>query len=285
MMRKNFKGLVAATALAGAFAAAPAQAAFLENWFLDFDGAGAAGKTQINEFLDIVGPSVVTTTVPNGGGNFTFSEMGAVNVTQHDGGVPFGAVTANNQIAALFDISGNGTLGGTINYTGGTISVYHSAGGFATAAGTYGVNPPGSQLIATFTPTIGSGLIDPTGIPNGQQTISAAATFLAAGFFFGADGTTDLSTLVGGPTPLLFGFATTNASFVANPNALIATELGDGSVSNCLPGQITATCSGAGEFVISNNGQFRLQVIPEPGTLALLGISLLGLGLAYRRKA
>lgn len=282
-----WKKLLTVAAMGTAFAAAPAHA-FLTNWTLDPDGAGGpTGGTVINEFLDIVGPSYIDTSVPNIAGQFTFNEFGAVKVQGHDGGaaIPF---VGGGTLAALFQISGNATLGGAINYTGGTISVYSTSPDvFATAAGIYGADT--GPLIGTFTPTTGSGNIDVAGIPNGTQTISAMATFLAPGYFF--DGATDLSTLVG--SGLVFGFATTNASFVATPSALAVSELvGQGGTSgpftNCLPGQVSGqgNCTGldgSGSFIISNNGQYRLQV-PEPGSLALVGLSILVLGAFTRRR-
>jgi len=285
------KKLVAAAAVSAAFgfAASPAHA-FLQNWYLDPDGAGVAGQTQINEYLDIVGPSYVETTVPNLAGTFNFEEYGAVNVVGHDGGSPI-AYAPNGGIAALFNITGSATLGGSITYAGGTISVYaNNPSSFASTNGIYGANT--GLLIGTFSPTTGSGNIDPTGIPNGQQTISAQATFLAPGYFFAPNGTTDLSTLIA--SGLLFGFATTNASYVANPSANAISELvGDfagapGTFTNCLPGQVNGqgNCTGqtgTGSFIISNNGQYRLSV-PEPGSLALAGLALVGLA-GFRRRS
>lgn len=283
-----WKKLLTVAAMGTAFAAAPAHA-FLLNWTLDPDGAGGpSGGTLISEFLDIVGPSYVETSVPNMAGQFTFNEFGAVGVAGHDGFQPIPFAAPGGDLAALFDISGNATLGGAVNYTGGTISVYSNVPAtFATSAGTYGADT--GVLIGTFSPTTGSGLIDPTGIPNGVQTIAAMATFLAPGYFF--DGATDLSTLVG--SGLVFGFATTNASYVVNPSALVTSELvGGGGTSgpftNCLPGQVSGqgACTGltgAGSFIISNNGQYRLQV-PEPGSLALVGLSILVLGAFTRRR-
>ncbi len=280
-MTIKFNALISAAAVSLAVSAAPANA-FLLDWKFGFDGSHLIGNaTTINEFLDVVGPSVITTTIPNGAGNYTFSEQGAVNVVGHDGGVPF---TGTTQVGALLNtITGSANLGGVISYTGGTINVYFNGSQtFATSGnGTYGVNPAGSTLIGTFTPVTGNGLVFPTGIPNGEQTISAQATFLAPGFWWNSAGT-DLSTLLA--TNPVFGFATTNASFVNPAPALVVAQLGGGSVTNCLPGQTTGGCTGVGNFEISNNGQFRINQVPEPGMLALFGIAMVGLGFVQRRR-
>jgi len=282
----SMKKLLAATAVAGALAAAPAQA-FLLNWQLDRDGAGVGAAVTINEYLDIVGPSYVQTTTPVAG-NFTFSEWGAIFTPSHDGGTPY---PAGNQITALFNLTGSGTLAGSVLYNpGGLISVYSDpVANFASSTvpgAIYGADD--GTLIGTFLIVGGGGTIDPTGIPNGVQTIVAMATSLTAGYWFDS-ANNDLAPLAG-PTGPLMGFATTNASRVTNINAatltdIIAVQAGDATFTppGCLPGQISPGCTGPGEFVISNNGQFRLDV-PEPGSLALLGLALLGMAGFSRRK-
>ena len=278
-----WKKLLGIAALAGAFVSAPAQAAFLTNWYFQPDGT-AATQTQINEYFDLTGPSYVSTTVPDGSGNFTFNEWGAVAVTGHDGGFPGNWNSYSGQVTSLFNTSGAATLGGNISYLNGTINVW--ANGtitYGTSAGIYGANT--GTLIGTFEPVTGGGVISPTGVPNGLQTITAQATFLDTGYWIGADGTTDLSTLIGG-SPMLFGFATTNASVVGNPTTLVVNELAGQAAgetyTGCLPGA-AAPCDGTGKFIIANNGQYRLSV-PEPGSLALFGLSVVLLGAFARRR-
>jgi hypothetical protein len=38
-------------------------------------------------------------------------------------------------------------------------------------------------------------------------------------------------------------------------------------------------------FFLGTNGQFKLAEVPEPGSLALFGIAMLGAGVATRKRA
>jgi hypothetical protein len=286
-----WKKLLTVAALSTAFASVPAHAAFLTNWYFQPDGT-AGTQTLINEYLDIVGPSYVQTTTPVAGA-FTFNEYGAVHSVDHDGGTVYaGNFSSTGEITALFSLQGSGTLGGAITFTGGAINIYSDVGrqdfGTATAPGTiYGAN--NGTLIGTFDVVFGGGTIDPTGIPNGTETLAARALFLATGYWLGPDGTTDLSGLAG-PTSPLFGFTTTNASRVGSTSDAVKSDIvgafgGNATYTDpgCLPGEITGSCTGDGAFVISNNGQERLT-IPEPGSLALFGLSVFLLGAFARRR-
>ncbi|AUL99617.1 flocculation-associated PEP-CTERM protein PepA [Pseudothauera hydrothermalis] len=278
----NIRTLLASTLVASGLAmSSAAQSAVLTNWYLDADGAGAGSATHITSFLDIVGGAYVTLT-PTGGLNFDFEEWGAVRSTTHDFGLDYAA----NQTAiltALFEASGSGTFGGAATFTSGTLYLYSTpVGQWGSTIGTYGVD---GMPIATFE-IVGGGLqVNPDGTPtaNGQIELTARATSMQSGyFFFDAGLTQDMADLVSDPEGLLMGFATVNANQIPNGqlNTTFANEIFQYSG---LPGTWVNNPA-LGSFFVSNNGQFRLSV-PEPGTVALIGIGLLGLGLVRRQKA
>jgi hypothetical protein len=106
------------------------------------------------------------------------------------------------------------------------------------------------------------------GPSNGQITANFVARDLTAGYWFtDATGTTDLSqyTLTKSSPILTLGFATTNATIVS----------GTENYDNL--GRLES-------FKVGNNGQFRLAIVPEPGTMLLLGMGLLGLAGVSRKK-
>jgi len=286
-MKTRFTKLLTAVAVAAAVAPASASAAFLQDWY--FCTAGGCNSTnyttgdKISEYLDLVGPSYVQTSTVGVGGSFTFTEWGAFRIDNHDGGTP---LTQPNYITSIFTGKGTATLGGSLSYapfdgTIGYINVYSdTTNNFATSTSIYGADD--GTLIAQFLLTGGTGLVDPLGLPNGFISLVGAANYLASGYFFDKNGV-DLSTIVPSVPPILFGFATVNSSRVTNPAPIVVTEIvnefaGDPSFANTLPSQ-----NQGGEMIFANNGQFRL--VPEPGSLALLGLGFAGMGwLARRRK-
>lgn len=284
---ENIRKTLVGAALATVFLPNIASAGFLTNWQLDIDGpSGAAPKTVVNEFMDLTGISYVKNTFAGPPGAFTFTDNGAFISLSHDGGAAYtgaGPGFSTELTQVLKGASGSGNLATGINFSaGGTLNFYSdSTPDFATAAGsavsTYGAN--NGTLIGTFTLVSGNGAIDPaTALPNGFLSVVFKADFLKAGYFFDSMGN-DLKPLAGLAPPLLFGFATTNGSYVRNPSALVVSEI----VGELAGGTVGYTNTPPNDFVVSNNGQYRLSV-PEPGTVALMGLGLLAFGLSGARR-
>ena len=81
-------------------------------------------------------------------------------------------------------------------------------------------------------------------------------------------------------------FAFTNANTIADPTQTLVDE-----VACQYAGFTGAGCNGEGYanspgyFFVGNNGQFKLAEVPEPGSLALFGIAMLGAGVVSRKRA
>lgn len=278
-MKKKMIVLLAACI---AYAATSSVAsAFMYDWKINLDGTGAGSATTINEYLDTAGNSYIKNT-PTGGSSFSFQDYGFFRASGHDGS---GAISATKEFTALFQGTGSGTYGGSIGFDpGGYLKFYSDATnnyGTSTGGGIYYGANDGTQF-AQFKIRSGSATVDASAVPNGQITIifEADNTFGTNGFLPGYAFTSagkDFS-LFAQPFELILGFATTNASLLNNPNATLRQELADFSgfspIGTNLPN----------ELVVSNNGQYRTAAVPEPGTLALLGIGFFGLAVFGKRK-
>ena len=251
-----------------------ASAQFLTNWYIDIDGpGGAGGPVQINEYLDLTGNAFADNT-PTGGDSFTFDEWGVFKTFTHDGIGGYPGATA--EATATMTASGTGNFDGSLNFTSGTLNLYSdTAEDYGTTAGIYGAN--NGTNFATLDLITGTGSVDAGGVPNGTFTLIFSVESLLAGYMFD-ESMNDLSVYAGAIPPLLFGFATTNASQVENPTDTLVSEL-----INEFAGVASFENDGINDIVISNNGQFRLAV-PEPGVMFLLGGGLLGLGWVSRRR-
>ena len=259
----------------------------LNDWVFNPSGSGFAGGQTVNEYLDVNGNAFIQLQ-PTGGTSFSFTETAVFNLPQADSnGQLFGMNFPGGNITATFQATGTGSFGGAFSFTGGTIRLYQNPVGpqYGTALGYYGANL--GNMIAEFDVMGGGGLVDATGSPinNGQVSVFARADAgdLASGYFFKGDGT-DLS------TESILSFAFTNANTLGRPSRRLVNEVACQFAGFTGPG-----CSGGryenapGQyFFLGTNGQLKLGLdegeVPEPGSLALFGLALAGVGVVARKR-
>jgi hypothetical protein len=281
---KFLKKLACAAAVAMTVAGGANAATVMNDWVFNPTGGGYAGGQQINEYLDVNGNAFIQIN-PTGGSSFSFSEHAVFNISQADSnGKLFPVTFPGGNITATFEATGTGNFSGAFSFAGGTIRMYQNPnnGEYATTAGIYGANL-GNQIAEFTVMAGGGGMVDASGSPtnNGQVTVFAKADAgsLDSGYFFRENGQ-DLS------TESIMAFAFTNANTVAEPTNTLVSEVA------CQYAQFSGNgCNGQayantpGHFFVGNNGQFKLAEVPEPGSLALFGIAMLGAGVVSRKRA
>jgi hypothetical protein len=282
---KFLKKLACAAAVAMSVAGGANAATVMNNWVFNPTGGGYATGQQINEYLDVNGNAFIQLT-RTGNSSFSFSEHAVFNISQADSnGKLFPVKYPGGNITATFEATGTGNFSGNFTFGGGTIRMYQNpvAGQYGSTTGTYGADL--GNMIAEFDVMAGGGgMVDANGSPtsNGRVTVLARAEagMLDAGYFFRENGT-DLS------TEAIMAFAFTNANTVGNPTATLVNEVAcdyahftgagcNGTAYANAPGQY---------FFIGSNGQLKLAEVPEPGSLALFGVAMLGVGFAARKRA
>jgi hypothetical protein len=282
---KFLNKLACAAAVALSFAGSANAGVVLNDWVFNPNGGGYAAGQAINEYLDVNGNAFIQLN-PTGGSSFSFVEHAAFNIVQADSnGKLFPMKFAGGNITATFEAQGTGSFNGAFQFSGGSIKIYQNPTNdqYASNNGIYGANL--GNLIADFDVLVGGGgQVDGSGSPisNGQVTVFAKADKgdLASGYFFRGNGA-DLA------NEAILSFAFTNANGVSKPDSNLVGELAcqfaafGGAGCN---GQPYANVPGS-HFFVSNNGQFKLAEVPEPGSLALFGIAMLGAGVVTRKRA
>ncbi|MGX4641080.1 flocculation-associated PEP-CTERM protein PepA [Massilia sp. SYSU DXS3249] len=289
---KFMKKLACAAAVAMSFAGAANAAQIMTDWRFNPNGGGFDNAQVIGEYLDVNGNSFIQLT-PTGERSFSFVEHAVFNILQADSnGQAFNDRFEGGNISAIFEGFGNGmrgtgTTNGSFSFTGGTIRIFQNPvdGQYGSTQGIYGANL-GTEIASFNVLAGGGGEVDASGSPiaNGQVSVFAQATMMAPGYFFRSNGQ-DLS------MESVLAFAFTNANPIVNPNSAATPNLVS-EVACQYAGFTGAGCNGSAYanapgqyFFVSNNGQFKLAEVPEPGSLALFGIAMLGAGFASRKRA
>ena len=258
----KLKSLFTAAVTAGLLVLSAPASATLTNWFIDTDGPGGNPKVLVNDYLDLNGRAYVHNTFITAT-TFTFNEAGSFITNLADG-----ATSLNPVLTSRFVGTGSGNVGGNLVFNpGGTLGVFS-----------------GLTNIANFSLLSGSAVLNAgTVLPNGAVSFIFKSTSMLAGYFFDS-AMNDLSLIANSPTGVVLGFATTNAISVNPLGTVINSNLVTAYNGAFSPGFVPGTTSNSTtDLLLSNNGQFRLQV-PEPSMLSLLGLALLGMGVISRRR-
>lgn len=289
----NLKKTLLSVSLAASlgFGAAANAALIVEDVRIDFSSVGGPVVTGVDAigFNDAPFVAVLNDTDGNGldaGDIFTVTGKGAASslISNQDGNIsPLGfGVTGGFELTFDFnlDVQITSIIAGQINFTHlasadalrfylDDLDMANADGGVKSSPGT-GAGYTDGNLILTFDVLAGEGgSVNVTTLFDGSDDATfRLATVNQAGVFQDASGNefTPESTL-----------ALTDSNFDLdsnNDNTLNETRGGFGC---------TAGNQSAGFFCGVEDGTVRFAV-PEPGTLAILGLGLLGLGWSVRRK-
>lgn len=282
------KKLILLCIILGTFLVSSSASAFtldLQDWRFNPGASGIGGLpgefSPIDE-INFIGSTFIDQDGVGGPGS-AFTDVGFFSATGFtNNGIPILPGTSglgnDYELTGVFNTTGvNTTLVGTdqdfVFDAGGTLDLYLDDGfDYGSTTGAYGAD--NGVLIASFSLISGSGDFDfDPGSLDGQINILWEATFLAAGVWSNAAGD-DLSTFIGTGSPV--GAATdSNNNLITPPADLISETIETFGIGT----------PGGADFYTFNDGSFNPTIVPEPGTMLLFGVGLLGLAGLGRRRA
>lgn len=261
-MSKKIAAVALATCLAAA--AMPASATTITNAGGTFNFSGIDWAQGGTAFATGFAPVATT--------NFTLTYFASA-VTLMDGITPF--------IPTGMDISPNGTANGLYEYTivatlnetvNGCVGTLCS---FAVNSGTWNIYYDTAQNANALAGALG------TGFGDGISIMSGNVNPLASSFFDIGSGANS-TTLTGQVTA-------TNTTYVTPPfsdtTATTTLQLGNAQTSWVDPGGYNGTAWTLADYpIFQADGNQSFTTVPEPGSLALLGLGLGVLGWGVRRR-
>lgn len=245
--------------------------------FVNIGGLNVPNNTSIQ--VASVYENIVTTVGQELKGYGEITQIGGFNI---------GALCAGCELTFVFDQYIVSSIGaGAVRFTGGRVQLYLGFG----AANDFNPNISGSSAADITAATNGTKFLSLKGhdidaLGNTLESFAVAGSLLTPTFRFFGGGLWDVDLTGVGIGNGNFNTDSFLASFGGPTADLEFTTSGSTSVvphpTECVP--TTQQPIPTGASCVAGSADIRANVIPEPGTLALAGLGLLGLGLGAKRR-